>query len=88
MARAADVLDRFSTLSVQKKTAQIADEKFEAAMGQLEDVRFVNVSVDSLTVHGLTAIHCIVSKPFFGAPGFVRLASESAFYSRELRILI
>jgi hypothetical protein len=58
------VLDRFSTLSVQKKTAQIADEKFEAAMGQLEDVCFVNGSVDLGTIHGLSPIHCIVSNPF------------------------
>jgi hypothetical protein len=63
-ARAADVLDRFSTLSVQKKTAQIADEKFEAVMGQLEDVCFVNGSVDLGTIHGLSPIHCVFSNPF------------------------
>jgi hypothetical protein len=46
------------------KTAQIADEEFKATMGQLEDVRSVNVSTDLTTVHTLTLIHCIVSNPF------------------------
>jgi hypothetical protein len=36
----------------------------KTAMGQLEDVKAVNVSIDSGTGDWLTPIHCIVSNPF------------------------
>jgi hypothetical protein len=42
---------------------QLADEKLEASMARLEDIRFVNVAIDSGTVHSFTLIHCIISNP-------------------------
>jgi hypothetical protein len=58
------VLDLFSAFSVQKRMAQLAGEEFETSLTQLEDIRFVNVSLDLGTAHWLTLIHCIVSDPF------------------------
>jgi hypothetical protein len=46
-----------------KEEAQITNEKIGAVMGQVKNIHFVNVFVDSGTVHGLTLIHCITSNP-------------------------
>jgi hypothetical protein len=62
--RAADILDRFSAFSVQPRMSRLADEKLEASMVRLEDIRFVNIVIDFGTVHLLILIHCIISNPF------------------------
>jgi hypothetical protein len=62
--RVAHVFDRFSAFSIQRRMSRLADEKLEASMAQLEDIRFVNVAIDSGTVHSLTLIHCMISNPF------------------------
>jgi hypothetical protein len=61
---AAEILDRFSEKAVRTMMIRVANEQFETHLAQLEEVRFVNLSVDSGTVHSLTAIHCLVSNPF------------------------
>jgi hypothetical protein len=63
-AHLADALDRFSVLSVQQSMIQLADQQFGASMAEFEDIHFVNVLVDSGTVHTLTLVHCVVLNPF------------------------
>jgi hypothetical protein len=48
--------------------SRLADEKLEASMARLEDICFVNVAVDSGTVHLLTLIHCMISNPLMLTP--------------------
>jgi hypothetical protein len=58
------VLDRFSEKGVERRIFQLADQKFDSCLAQLEEIRLVNVSVDSGTIHSLTVVHCLVSNPF------------------------
>jgi hypothetical protein len=62
--RAVDIFDCFSAFSIQHGMSRLADEKLEASMARLEDIRFVNIAIDSDTFHSLTPIHCIILNPF------------------------
>jgi hypothetical protein len=51
-------LDRFSDRRVRDEMIQVADDKFQADIANLRDVHFVNISVDSGTVHSFSVIPC------------------------------
>jgi hypothetical protein len=50
-ARAIDGLDRTAENDVHGRMAQLADEQLETSKIQLEDIHFVDVSVDLVTLH-------------------------------------
>jgi hypothetical protein len=95
--RAVYLLDLFSAFSIQKRMIQLTGQQFDASMAHLEEIRFLNVSVDSETAHLPTLVHCAVSNPFLfprSAPfdlcesvHFIKGSSASLFRSVVMRLM-
>jgi hypothetical protein len=64
---AADLRDRFSDKSVRTTMTRSADQQFDAILDQLEEIRFVNLMIDSETIHSLAQQHigCRTSSGLF-----------------------
>jgi hypothetical protein len=77
------LIDRKTEGAVSETVREHAEATFQAARHRLEDLRFVNLVVDSGTVYHMKTIPCLISNPYRPDPPVLLALRENADFTAE-----